>query len=574
MTQSPDTKPVRSTEVLIVGGGPAGLAAAVALGRLGVQTLLVERRATTSTHPRGHVENGRTMELFRLWGIDEDVRKQGLPRSFLGGVTFMTRMAGIELGTIHFSEESEWLMSEDGKGPAGLSSTPQDRLEPILLTRAQQCESVTAQFGWEVEELTETNRSVVATLRDPDGNQETVEAQYVIAADGPRSRTREGLGIGVEGPGALGSQLGIYFHADLFELVDRHRNALYWLYNPDVQGVVISLDGHERWHLLFAYDPDRESVEDYPPERCETIVRGLIGRDDVDIDIRSVMPWRMRAAVAQEFRAGRVFLVGDAAHTMPPTGGMGMNTGIGDSHNLAWKLHAVLRGIADPALLDTYPVERMPVGKRNTENSVNNARSMVESGLAGIMTSDPEGFAAIETPHGAHLREQLAKAIPGQLAHFSFDGLSFGYVYHSAAVVPDGTPAIVSGVGDYRPNARPGARAPHAWLNRGDDRVSTIDLSDGSFVVLSASRSWVEAAREVAEKSGIGVDAYLVGTGDGADLRDPDGHWVSQYAVGSDGAVLIRPDGHVAWRTDQTADDQYGELSSALRSTLGEPTQW
>jgi len=143
----------RSTEVLIVGGGPAGLAAAVALGRLGVDTILLERRSTTSTHPRGHVENGRTMELFRLWGVDEQVREQGLPKSFLGGVAFMTRLSGIELGTISFRPDSDWLMGHDGQGPASLSSTPQDRLEPILLKAAQACPSVTVHFGAEVKSV-------------------------------------------------------------------------------------------------------------------------------------------------------------------------------------------------------------------------------------------------------------------------------------------------------------------------------------------------------------------------------------------------------------------------------------
>ena len=572
MTENSGPNPSRTTEVLIVGGGPAGLAAAIALGRLGVQTLLVERRATTSTHPRGHVENGRTMELFRLWGVEDEVRNQGLPRSFLGGVTFMTRMAGIELGTIRFSDDCEWLMTGDGAGPAGLSSTPQDRLEPILLARAQKCESVTALFGWEVEDLAQTSDAVAATLRDTDGTQVTVEAQYVVAADGPRSAIRESLGIEVEGPGALGSQLGIYFHADLSDLVDQRRNALYWLYNPEVQGVVISLDGQNRWHLLFAYDADKESVEDYPPERCEAIVRSLIGRDDIDIDVRSVLPWRMRAAVATRFRADRIFLAGDAAHTMPPTGGMGMNTGIGDAHNLAWKLHAVLRGMADPALLDTYEIERIPVGKRNTDNSVSNARTMVESGLAGIMTHDPEGFAAIEEPEGEELREQIAAAIPGQLGHFSFDGLSFGYIYDSAAILADGTSPVRSEVGTYVPTASPGARAPHVWLLRGDDRVSTIDLSDGRFVVLSAERGWVEAARTAAAELGVALDAYIVGAGEDADLRDPEDTLTSRYEIGRHGAVLIRPDGHIAWRQTQLDDDPVGQLLSTLHAVLGPQT--
>jgi len=554
-----------STEVLVVGAGPTGLAAAIALGRLGVRTVVVERRATTSTHPRGHVENGRTMELFRLWGVEDRVRGEGLPRTYLGGVSFMTRMAGIELGRIAFSEDAEWLMGHDGEGPAALSSTPQDRLEPILLEAARALDSVTVHFGTTVDRLGSSPDGVSALLTHGDGTTETVTAQYAIAADGPRSAVRESLGIDMEGPGTLGTQLGIYFHADLSRFTHGNTNALYWLYNPDAQGVIISLDGDQRWHLLFAYDSEREAFEDYPPERCESIVRGLIGDDSVDIDIRSILPWRMRAAVATRTRSDRIFLAGDAAHTMPPTGGMGMNTGIGDAHNLAWKLHAVLRGLAGPDLLDTYQVERLPVGQRNTENSLSNAKTMAETGLAGILTSDPEGFATIEQPEGEEIRRRLGEAAAGQLDHFSFDGLSFGYTYDSAAVLSDGTPDEPSGVGEYRPSARPGARAPHVWLERGGTEVSTIDLSDGRFVVLTPRRDWAAAAQEASDALGVALDAFVVGTND-ADLIDTTGGWAELYGVGDDGAVLVRPDGHVAWRT--TAAPEAEEIKDALAAVL------
>ena len=570
MSVKPASSISPTAEVLILGGGPIGLAAAVALGRKGVDTVLVKRRAATSSHPRAHTEDGRSMELFPLWGIDAEVRDEGLPLSFLRSVGFKTRMAGIELGSIHFPPDSEWVMGQDGQGPAALSSTPQDRLEPILLHRAESCDSVSVHFGWSAEELSQGSDSVVVRLQDALGNSATVEARYVIVADGPRSKIRESLGIEVGGPGSLGSQLGIYFHADLSEVVDEHRHALYWLYNPEVQGVIIPLDGAKRWHLLFAYDADKESVEDYPPERCEAIVRGLIGRDDIDIDIQSVLPWRMRATVAERFRSGRVFLAGDAAHTMPPTGGKGMNTGIGDVHNLAWKLHLVLRGLADPSLLDSYEPERVPVGWYNTMNSAKNAQKMVESGLAGIMTSDPEGFAAIEDEAGEPLRQRIAEAIPGQFEHFNFDGVSFGYVYdESPAVVDDGTPVVPSGISDYVPNAHPGARAPHVWLHDGDRKVSTVDLSDDRFAVLASTTEWADTARVVGNEFGIPLQAYVIGAGAGADLVDPSGTWAQHYGVGPEGAVLVRPDGHVGWRRSEAAADPVGELRTTVRTILG-----
>lgn len=556
-------------EVVIIGAGPVGLCAAIALGRLRVRTLVLESKPGTSDHPRGHVENGRTMELFRLWGIEEKVRDLGLPREFKKRISFRTRMAGIDLGSIELREDCEWLMDQtaDAEGPAALSSTPQDRLEPQLRAAAEALPDVQLLFGATCEELTEEGDHIVVRYRTTDGPLLETKAQYAIGADGPRSAVRESLGIATDGPGYLGTQLGVYFEADLSQWTGPGREAaLYWLYNPEVQGVIISLDGARRWHLLFAYDDSRESRQDFTVERCERLVRELVGAE-IPVTIRSVLPWRMRAAVATDFRQGRIFLAGDAAHAMPPTGGMGMNTGIADVHNLAWKLHAVLRGLAGERLLETYHQERHPVAVRNTDNSVSNARTMAETGLAGIMTADPEGFAQIEAPEGEELRQRLGDAIPGQEGHFSFDGLSFGYVYESAAVVADGAPVTHSTVSRYVPNAIPGARAPHVWLSLQNERVSTIDLSDGRWVVLSENSAWVEAGCGVGQDFGLDLDAWLIG--EEADLVDAGGRWAAAFGVGEGGCVLVRPDGHVAFRSGGPVADPRHALTSALTAVLG-----
>ncbi|MGW9210191.1 FAD-dependent monooxygenase [Embleya sp. NPDC055664] len=558
---------VADVDVLVVGAGPAGLSTAVLLGRLGISTRVVERRAAGSAHPKAHVVNARTMELFRQWGVADEVRDAALPLDRGIGVGWVTRLTGIEIGRITAADApDEWdRMCADSS--EALVSCPQDRIEPILLAAARRL-GVRVDFGVEATGLGQTPAGVDVRVRHAaDGGTETVRARYVVAADGARSPVRELLAIGNDAVAPVGHLLNAYVDADLGPYTGGRPYALWWILNARTQGAMIALDGKRRWTYNFAFDPERESIADYPPERCAELFREAVGVPDLAVTVRSVLPWKLEIAIAERFRAGRVFLVGDAAHRFPPTGGFGMNTGIQDAHNLAWKLAAVLRGWAGEELLAGYEDERMPVARVNAAQSMRNAERMAGT---GALFTDPSVLASIEDAAGKDLRAALAAGIPAQRDHFLFQGQTFGHVYRSAAVVPDGTLAPRSTVAEYRMEAHPGALAPHTWFRTPEGaRRATVDLSADTFVLLAGAegRAWVEAADVASRRLGVPIAAFRVGA-DGDLVAEADG-WRHVWGITPHGCVLVRPDGHVALRVPGAGADGVADLIPALRAVLG-----
>jgi hypothetical protein len=342
--------------------------------------------------------------------------------------------------------------------------------------------------------------------------------------------------------------VNVLLNADLRPWTEHRPAALYFVEQPGLKATFMTINGIDRWGFLVnSFSAHGLAAADFTPEYTLALIRRAVGVPDLPVTILGIVPWSASAIVAEDYRHGRVFLAGDAAHEMPPTGGFGLNTGVQDVHNLSWKLAGVLQGWAGPAVLDTYDAERRPVGRAITEQSLANSISM------GRLSGEPaQGLARPE-----FLNEQ---------------GMIFGTSYESSAVVIDGTPALVyaNPVTDYTPSGRPGGRAPHVWLARGGpagalgSRVSTIDLIGKRFTVLGSGPAWREAVAGLA--TAIPLDVFTIGD----ELADVDGQWHATYGVEPGGAVLVRPDGYIAWRARGTAADAARALRNALSSVVGQ----
>ena len=553
-------------DVAIIGGGPVGLTAASLSGQLGIDCALFERNDKTAFHPKGHVVNTRTMEIFRMMGVADGVDRESLPLERHAGIGFVTSLAGDEIGSIETRSNPEWALIERSQSPVLKRSCPQDRLEPVIRTHAEKFDSVSLNFGCRVTQFSQDEEGVTLNWKTGDGKNGITRAKYVIAADGTRSEARDAVGGKLIGE-SMGQQIGIYFHADLWEYVKDRPYLLMWIYNATTSGVLIALDGRHRWTYNFGYSAN-ETRHDFTEVRCLELLRAVIGSDDVEIEIKNIMPWRMQARIIDSMSSGRVFFAGDAAHPLPPTGGQGVNTGVADVHNLVWKLDLVLRGVAPESLLSTYNEERRPVAKFNVEQSARNARAMEKKGLSGMLFNDSEFLSNLEGPAGAENRAKLAEGIPEQRGHFDYPGQTFGFFYESELISADDTPAPIMEVENYTPTARPGHRAPHLPVQLGSRDISMIDLFDfDAFTLLigPGGQEWRNAIATSRDQSLPKVNVYAVGGGleVQADLKT----WLKLYGISENGAVLVRPDGHVAWRS--VGSDNGAELIAALKRSIG-----
>ncbi len=537
-------------DVLIAGGGPVGLAASILLSRAGVASLLVERHPATSIHPKARGINPRTMEIFRQCGVEADVRAAGLAPEKSRFIVWSRSLAGQELER-RVPGRSRPEILEMTSVLRCLCA--QDDLEPVLRRHAEALAPNALRFGTELVGFEQETGHVAATLRDGSGERR-VRARYLIAADGARSRVREALGIAMQGTPALYRSINVLLRADLTPWTAHRPAALYFVEQPGLKATFLTINGVNRWGFLVNNLPVDDAADEYTPERCLALVRQAAGVPDLDAEILGAVPWTAAALVAEHYRRGRVFLAGDAAHHMLPTGGFGLNTGVQDVHNLAWKLAAVLQGWAGSALLDSYEDERLPYGRAITEQSLVNARSLGRG-----------------TPESAAASAAAGLARPEFLNEL---GMIFGAAYESSAVVPDGTlpVKVANPVTDYVPSARPGGRAPHVWLARASTSLSTLDLFGSRFVLLAgpSGRPWCDAARTAAADLAIPIDAFTVGPA--GDLDDPDNRWCQTYGTEPDGAVLVRPDGHVAWRTPSLTPDPHTTLTTTLRTLTARPT--
>ncbi|MFJ4776817.1 FAD-dependent oxidoreductase [Streptomyces sp. NPDC088762] len=542
--------------VLVVGGSLVGLSTSLFLSRHGVRHLLVEKHSGTSPHPRGRGINARTMELFRTAGAEHAIR---------GAASVLEGNQGILQAESLTGGRHNWLIkSIDPSGalrrfsPTGWCLCSQNNIEPVLAAQSG-AQGADVRFSTELMSFDQDAAGVSAVVKDREtGVHTTVRADFLIAADGPRSPVREQLGIPQTGNGELFHNVSVTFRSRrLPEVLGDLRFIVCYLMRPGADGALLPVDNGTQWVFHAPWHPERgETLEDFTDERCVDQIREAIGVPDLDVEIGGKAPWHAAERVAERFSAGRVFLAGDAAHEMSPTGAFGSNTGIQDGHNLAWKIAAVLDGSAGIGLLDTYEAERLPVARATSERA--SARSAEHS---------HPGYAPPPTMGGGPGSGVLTTAM--------------GYCYPQGAVV-GGDPSRPVIPETLRLTGDTGTRAPHMWLTGAGagtaaragagagGRISTLDLYERSFVLLSGvGTPWQEAARQVAGQLSARLDAYTIGSGPGAALLQEEGaDWAETHAIDPAGCVLVRPDGFVAWRSEGAVADPRATLLEVLSTVL------
>ena len=524
---SPETP---ETPVLIVGAGPVGLGFAADLGWRGIDCTLVEQGAGTIDHPRANIVNARTMEFCRRWGVAEKVRAAGLPPDFPHTILHVTSLAGYELSRLEPADHG-------GSGASPASPERQQRcnqmsFDPVIRGLAESFPTVRLIFGRRLTGFHQDANGVTADIEDTGaGTMSRIRAQWMIDCSGGASRIREALGIGLEGNNVLGRSVNIFFHsAELARVHDKGPAAMYMITGPKgVWANVVAVDGRDYWRATIQ---GVGAEVELTPERIQAWLDETIGVRFA-YETRAAVRWTRRTVVSEQFRAGRVFLAGDSAHQLSPSGGFGMNTGMGDVDNLGWKLAAVLRGWGGPNLLDSYRAERRPVAVRNVTEAAGAFHGRNFTASPAILENTAEG-AALRRETGRRIDEVVA-------ASFRADGVVFDYRYQpSAVVMPDGTPEPPYTMTEYHPSGWPGARAPHGWL---PDGRSTLDLFGHGFVLLKFDGAPDAAPLvDAAKDRGVPLAIYEIANGEIA-------------ALYGRRLALVRPDGHVAWRGDTLPAD-------------------
>jgi 2,4-dichlorophenol 6-monooxygenase len=590
--------PTEHFDVLIVGGGGCGLSASIMLADLGIDHLLIERHPGTAIMPKAHVINPRTMEIFDQHGIAADVYREGAPYDHNRAVRFYTSFGGNE------SWHRQLLYRTDAWSGGKLTAhyrpltafrhgnLPQKELEPLLRRHAEQRNPSRTRFHHELASMTHDDDGATVTVRDRTaGTAYDVHARYIIAADGGKT-VGPLLGIELEGPDPFVQTISVHFAADLSPWLDSDDAIIRSVLRPTPEGIWMRTgclamgpgryDRHsEEWVATITLPPGEED-QPFDAALAAAGVRERLNLPELELDVLHFTRWKIEAVLANKYRSGRVFVAGDAAHRHSPHGGLGLNTGIQDAHNLTWKLAAVIDGHADDSLLDTYESERRPVGRRNVDFATTAFFGhMAVAGAFGVLPGAPPQhnraalsglFADTEDGHRRLLRlRQIFDVLQMEYGAADIE-LGFGYG-SSPAVVPDGTePPPSDPLGhEYVQSARPGQRLPHAWLDRYGSPVGTHKLlRPGAFLLLAGEdgERWATAAGNPSVDRGMTIDVHCIG---GAhELRDRHGEWGRLRGHGSHGAVLVRPDGHVAFRAVAMPDDPESALRDALAVILGE----
>ena len=580
--------------VLIVGGGGAGLTASMLFSTMGVETLLVNSLPTTSTLPKAHILNQRAMEIMSDVGAADDIYSVGTPpeqfaytavyAGFRGHEHAGKRLAKIECWG-NGGRDLDWVAAS----PLLSTNLPQIRLEPILRRRAEELAPGRVRFHHELVSFEQDTEGVTATIVDRDNDSEyTVRAAYLVACDGGRTVGRI-LGVEMQGVRRYASQVSIHMSTDFSKLAVDDDVLIRWHYIPEISAMVVMVPmGPGKWgtespewvvHLNYPNDDPRT----FDDSKVEEDLRSALGIGDHPIQIHKISNWAAEGIMADRFAEGRVFLCGDAAHKHPPTGGLGLTSGMHDVQNLSWKIAAVLKGGAGTGLLSTYEPERRSSIEKNVRRSLENSQQWAITSRA-LHINDPDMSTEEKweflsrvwsgKPEDEPFARQVGEMMAVHSMEFHEQNIEYGYTYESSAVVPDGTSPRHNPdpIRIYDMSTRPGHPLPHAWVEsgQGGERVSTVNLvRPGRFLLIAGEEGgdWCRAAEQVSVQFGVPVDAVRIGHASG-DLLDPRLTWTRLREHGPQGAILVRPDRFVAWRSPASSGECTGVLRDALASVL------
>lgn len=578
--------------VLIVGGGGCGLATSLFLSKQGIRSLLVERHPAPGRLPKARYISQRTMELLRQFGLAERVYERSMPLAHISHIRWCTTLAGdgeLDRRTFYRIESfggGSLAQHYTKDSPCESTLYPQVRMEPLLRELAAAEDRAQVLYNHQLQSFSHDEHGVTAIVRDRATDKDIrVRARYLVGADGGKT-VGPAVGAVMTGATDLAHMVTVYFRADLSQYWDDDYSMTTWFVNPEggswASGVLGQLGPtrfgrhSEEWMFHFSFRPDDPSRFD--EESLLPRMRELLKVPDLAPEIIGVGHWTVEGVLVDRYRWGRVLLAGDAAHRHPPTTGLGLNSAIQDAHNLAWKLAAVIKGEAHDSLLDSYEAERRPVAAANIQWALMTFQNhqLTDAGI-GLVRGNAELSQAnfrryfADNQEGRTRRARLAQIMEVQRMEWQAHDIELGYHYDLGAVMPDGTPTPERDpLGQtYVPTTRPGHRLPHAWLERDGRRISTLDLvRPGTFVLLTGCKTsgWAEAAAAVARRSGVPIE--VVEVSDASAVHDVDRTWRHLRAVSADGAILVRPDQHVGWRSMEASTDPQGVLTAALARIL------
>jgi 2,4-dichlorophenol 6-monooxygenase len=585
--------------ILIAGGGGCGLTSSIFLSRLGVGNMLVERHPAPGRLPKARYISQRTMEILRQFGVADSVYAKSMPLAHIAHIRWCTSLAGdgpLDRRTFYriesFGGGSLTHYAKDS--PCESTLYPQVRLEPLLRGIAEPEPGASVLYNHELESFAQDADGITAVVRDrASGESMCVRAQYLIGADGGKT-VGPAVGARFDGSTDLAHMVTVYFKADLSTYWDDDHSMTTWFVNPEggswASGVLGQLGPtrfgrrSEEWMFHFSFRPD-------DPSRFEEAsllprIRELLKIPDLSPEIIGIGHWTVEGVMVDRYRWGRVLLAGDAAHRHPPTTGLGLNSAIQDAHNLAWKLAAVVKGHAHDSLLDAYEAERRPVAAANVQWALMTFQNhALTDGGIGLVRGDAVTSRAnftrffADNAEGRTRRARLDKVMELQRMEWQAHDIELGFHYEQGAVVPDATPTPERDpLGQvYVPTTRPGHRLPHAWVERTGTRLSTLDLvRPGRFLLIvgGAGQAWREAAQQLASRAGLPLD--VVEISDTGEVRDPAHAWLHLRDIAADGALLVRPDQHVGFRSRGAAASPQAALSAAfariLQRDLAAPT--